>query len=297
MPLFIARWLCRLAVQLRRKQSCCGAFLLLTVLLQTQASASLGCLLTVRSAEQLLNVSVGDQLQLKCTVQFCGKKQLPETYWCKFSTNSCQPLNETTRLYPGNPRRTVFVTYRVSSVQLSDGGTFVCQAKHGSETAVGYSIRVNVRDTPLSVQISKAPLNPSVGESLSLNCTVRFYAKEGSLPEAFWCKRGGDGCPRLAGTIHYPTFSKNKEMFIFVIYTILSVELSDNGTFQCWARQGNAKAGRSITVNIQEAGQERGFWTVYSLCRWIMFGLLITVPIPFCHSSCSRGKRDGNGQH
>ncbi|XP_007893045.2 uncharacterized protein LOC103179522 isoform X2 [Callorhinchus milii] len=252
MPLFIARWLCRLAVQLRRKQSCCGAFLLLTVLLQTQASASLGCLLTVRSAEQLLNVSVGDQLQLKCTVQFCGKKQLPETYWCKFSTNSCQPLNETTRLYP---------------------------------------------DTPLSVQISKAPLNPSVGESLSLNCTVRFYAKEGSLPEAFWCKRGGDGCPRLAGTIHYPTFSKNKEMFIFVIYTILSVELSDNGTFQCWARQGNAKAGRSITVNIQEAGQERGFWTVYSLCRWIMFGLLITVPVPFCHSSCSRGKRDGNGQH
>ncbi|XP_048388275.2 B- and T-lymphocyte attenuator-like isoform X2 [Stegostoma tigrinum] len=92
-----------------------------------------------------LNHSIGDSLTLNCTVMYC--KQVPETNWCKVQSNSCQPVIGKKIQEPhlaSNTEGKVFVLYTISSMNLTDSGTYRCYAKDKDLTVQGNSVTVSV---------------------------------------------------------------------------------------------------------------------------------------------------------
>ncbi|XP_067841616.1 uncharacterized protein zgc:174945 isoform X2 [Heptranchias perlo] len=113
---------------------------------QLQGNGSDSCPLTVRYRRATLNYSAGDSLTLNCTIQYCGTEK-PTVHWCKLLSNSCCPLtgeNMTHLTSLNGTEQTMLVVYTVSSVNLTDSGTYQCQAQQGVTGAMGNSITVNV---------------------------------------------------------------------------------------------------------------------------------------------------------
>ncbi|XP_038674820.1 uncharacterized protein LOC119977707 isoform X2 [Scyliorhinus canicula] len=107
------------------------------------------CPLRVGYPRVTLNNTVGDSLTLNCTVLYCAAEQ-PEVYWCKYHANSCQQLNATNRSIKNihnMTERGILVVYTISSVNLTDSGSYQCHAKEGDVQANGNSIIVNVFET------------------------------------------------------------------------------------------------------------------------------------------------------
>ncbi|XP_048454265.1 B- and T-lymphocyte attenuator [Rhincodon typus] len=103
------------------------------------------CMMNVGYPRAKLNHSIGDSLTLNCTVMYCN--QVPETNWCKVQSNSCHPVIGQ-KIQPShlanNTEGKVFVLYTISSMNLTDSGTYRCYAKYGDVTVQGNSITVNV---------------------------------------------------------------------------------------------------------------------------------------------------------
>ncbi|XP_078422421.1 uncharacterized protein LOC144695406 [Cetorhinus maximus] len=188
---------------------------LLLVLIQLQENTVATCTLRVGYPRATLNYSAGDSLALNCSVWFCGH-EVPEVSWYKMHSHGYQPLDELNhqlRTYSSiNTEGRLLVVYTIPAVTLADSGTYCCQAREENVGATGNSIIVNVFESTnaacsLFVQYSRAVLNYSVGDSLTLNCTVQFCANGVQLPEAHWCKMHGKTCQPVTGRTHYPNMT------------------------------------------------------------------------------------------
>ncbi|XP_041068198.1 taste receptor type 1 member 1-like [Carcharodon carcharias] len=105
---------------------------------------------------------------------------------------------------------------------------------------------------PLTVVYPRNKLIRTVGDSLTLNCTVKFCADQAQEPVVHWCMLEAGSCqpvpPNRTNSNH------DKESSIFVSYTIAYLNFSDSGIFRCEALQGIMKAiGNSIVLNVTEA--------------------------------------------
>ncbi|XP_072434173.1 B- and T-lymphocyte attenuator-like isoform X1 [Chiloscyllium punctatum] len=104
------------------------------------------CSVRVGYPRAKLNCSTGDRLTLNCTVVYCKDIELT-AHWCKIHSNSCQPINKITKYQLTDTNATeqqMLVVYTISSINLTDNGTYRCQAYQNSITAKGHSISVNV---------------------------------------------------------------------------------------------------------------------------------------------------------
>ncbi|XP_062903572.1 uncharacterized protein si:ch211-214p13.8 [Mobula hypostoma] len=98
----------------------------------------------------------------------------------------------------------------------------------------------------IEVMYLKATFNYSIGDTMTLNCTVKFC--DSKTPTAGWCKQLVNGCEPLPNENER---SKNHPFEMLMVYTIPSVNLTDSGRYQCQAEQNNATAkGHIITVNV-----------------------------------------------
>ncbi|XP_038674595.1 uncharacterized protein LOC119977572 [Scyliorhinus canicula] len=273
---------------------------LLLVLVQLQESTVSACPLRVGYPRVTLNYSVGDRLTLNCTVLFCGP-EVPEVHWCKFHSNSCQSVSNHHQLGPNSSisiGQRLLMVYTIPAVNLTDSGAYQCHAGEGNVKAKGNSIVVNVLENTMAacsflVQSPRTVLNYSVGDSLTLNCAVQFCANGMQLPEAHWCKMHGKTCQPVTGEIHYPniTYSpQDMEKKMLVIHTVSHVEVGTGGLYQCQATQGAVSTlGQLVSVNVDAAPLAHSVWRWYSICRWIIFGLLAMIPISLCTLGCGQG--------
>ncbi|XP_072884960.1 B- and T-lymphocyte attenuator-like isoform X2 [Hemitrygon akajei] len=96
-----------------------------------------------------------------------------------------------------------------------------------------------------SVMYLKATLDYSIGDTMTLNCTVQFCEKP---LFAGWCKQRGNSCEPLLK--EDKTF-KDHPFKTFIVYTVPSVNLTDSGKYQCQAKQNNEMSkGHIITVHV-----------------------------------------------
>ncbi|XP_059826530.1 uncharacterized protein si:ch211-214p13.8 isoform X2 [Hypanus sabinus] len=94
-----------------------------------------------------------------------------------------------------------------------------------------------------SVMYRKATFNYSIGDAMTLNCTVQFCEKKPLFAD--WCKRRGNSCEPLSNENE----TYNNKMFI--VYTVPSINLTDSGKYQCQAKRNNEMVkGHIITVNV-----------------------------------------------
>ncbi|XP_060703541.1 uncharacterized protein LOC132830083 [Hemiscyllium ocellatum] len=271
-----------------------GLFLLL-VLIQLQENTTSTCSVKVGYPRAKFNCSVGDSLTLNCTVLFCPQDRLV-TYWCKVLMNTCQRLNSSKNQQldshsSENTERLLLVVFTVPSVTLADSGIYSCHAQQNGVESQGHSIIVNVFENTkaacsLSILHQRAVFNYSVGDSLTLNCTVQFCVNEVQLPEAHWCKMHGNLCQPVTGRTHYPNISyslQDKEMKMSVIHTVTHVELSTSGFYQCQATQGAVTTvGQLVHVNVTESSPTHSVWRWYNIGRWVAFGLMAMMPLSLC---------------
>ncbi|XP_078078855.1 B- and T-lymphocyte attenuator isoform X2 [Mustelus asterias] len=129
----------------------CNYFLLAAcVYFTVHLEGSYSCPLRVGYPRAVLNYSIGDSLTLNCTILYCGPK-LPEITWCKLHSNSCEPVEEAKehKFTPTNnsTEQRILLVFTISSINLTDRGTYRCQAKEGSVSAMGHTIVVNVFET------------------------------------------------------------------------------------------------------------------------------------------------------
>ncbi|XP_072332148.1 uncharacterized protein [Scyliorhinus torazame] len=106
------------------------------------------CGLQVGYPRATFNYTVGDSLELVCCVLCATEKT--EVHWCKYHSNSCQKVKETTRSSTNihnETKQKMLVVYTISSVNLTDSGSYQCRAKQGGVQANGNSIVVNVFET------------------------------------------------------------------------------------------------------------------------------------------------------
>ncbi|XP_072373413.1 netrin receptor DCC-like [Scyliorhinus torazame] len=275
-------------------------FVLLLVLVQLPESTVSVCPLRVEYPRAMLNCSVGDRLTLNCAVLFCGPV-VPDVHWCKFHSNGCQNVSNHHQLGPNSSISTgqlLIMVYTIPAVNLTDSGTYQCQARKGYVRANGHSIVVNVSENTKAacsffVQSPRTVLNYSVGDSLTLNCAVQYCANGIQLPEAHWCKMHGETCQPVTGKIHYPniTYSpQDMEKKMLVIHTVSHVEMGTGGIYQCRATQGAVTTvGQLVSVNVGATPLAHSVWRWYSICRWIIFGLLAMIPILLCTLGCGQG--------
>ncbi|XP_067867081.1 uncharacterized protein [Heterodontus francisci] len=270
-----------------------GLFFLL-ILIQLQENTVATCSLRVGYPRAVLNYSVGDSLTLNCTILFCG--DVPKIYWCKLQTNNCQPLigsihHQLKTYSPNDTEKVLHTVYTIPTVTLADSGIFRCQATQGDSHGMGHTIIVNVFENKdatcsLFVLYPKPVLNYSEGDSLTLNCTVQFCANGAQLPEAHWCKMHGKTCQPVTGRLHYPNMTYSPqytEKKMLVIHAVSHVDLSNSGVYQCQATHGAVTAvGQFVSVNVGKISPAHSLWRWYSICRWIIFGLLALIPISLC---------------
>ncbi|XP_060682474.1 B- and T-lymphocyte attenuator isoform X2 [Hemiscyllium ocellatum] len=104
------------------------------------------CPVRVGYPRAMFNCSTGDRLTLNCTVVYCKGIELT-VHWCKIHSNSCQSVNKITQHQLTDTNATeqqMLVVYTISSINLTDNGTYRCEAQQNAITAKGHSINLNV---------------------------------------------------------------------------------------------------------------------------------------------------------
>ncbi|XP_069746565.1 B- and T-lymphocyte attenuator-like isoform X2 [Narcine bancroftii] len=135
--------------------------LLLHFHMHVQGNVSDGCILQVMYARATFNYSIGDTLELNCTVKFC--KLNLNIYWCKIEANNCEPLitNSKENAISG----TTFLVYKVFSVEHNDTGKYQCVANESSYFSRGHLITVYVHGVKADsheTSISEIPTNSTM---------------------------------------------------------------------------------------------------------------------------------------
>ncbi|XP_067863149.1 uncharacterized protein [Heptranchias perlo] len=108
------------------------------------------------------------------------------------------------------------------------------------------------RACPLAAMYPRAMLTRTVGDSLTLNCTIKYCSDQAQDVEAHWCIMEASSCQPVTGNLIHSGNGKEKQ--IFVTHTIAFLNFSDSGTFRCHASQGALTTmGHSIVVNVTVA--------------------------------------------
>ncbi|XP_043573503.1 uncharacterized protein LOC122563612 isoform X2 [Chiloscyllium plagiosum] len=104
---------------------------------------------------------------------------------------------------------------------------------------------------PVRVIYPRSTLHLTVGDSLTLNCTVKFCTGEEQKPVVNWCIIEAHHCHPVS--TNGLSFNHDQQGNLLVSYKIAALNYSDSGTFRCEASQGNVMArGHSIVVNVTE---------------------------------------------
>ncbi|XP_067867080.1 B- and T-lymphocyte attenuator-like [Heterodontus francisci] len=148
------------------------------------------------------------------------------------------------------------------------------------------------RACELSVIYPQALLIRNVGDSLTLNCTVKFCADQAQEPVVHWCILETTSCQPVPA--NRTRTNNGKEGSIFVSHTIAFLNFSDSGTFRCEASHGKLKSlGHSIVVNVTVASDvpvtpvERTDGTY----KWYFLVLLPLLVVIICVICYCREKR------
>ncbi|XP_060703152.1 uncharacterized protein LOC132829805 [Hemiscyllium ocellatum] len=108
------------------------------------------------------------------------------------------------------------------------------------------------RACPVRVIYPRSTLHLTVGDSLTLNCTVEFCTREEQKPVVYWCIIEARSCHPVS--TNGLSFNHDQQGNLLVSYKIAALNYNDSGTFRCEASQGNVMArGHSIVVNVTEA--------------------------------------------
>ncbi|XP_067890296.1 B- and T-lymphocyte attenuator-like isoform X2 [Heterodontus francisci] len=120
------------------------------------------CSLRVGCPSMMLNYSVGDSLTLNCTVLYCAADR-PIVHWCKLHSNSCQPLTEgyktTLRNSSNATEYEMLLAYTISSLNLTDSGTYRCEATVRDTRGMGNGITVTVFATATTSTMKMSNIN------------------------------------------------------------------------------------------------------------------------------------------
>ncbi|XP_038674584.1 B- and T-lymphocyte attenuator-like isoform X2 [Scyliorhinus canicula] len=145
---------------------------------------------------------------------------------------------------------------------------------------------------PLKVMYPRSKLTRTVGESLTLNCTVKFCADQAEEPVVHWCVLQGHSCQPIPA--NNTSSNNDDESSLLVRYTIANVNYSDSGTFRCEASHGNIKSmGHSIILNVTEASDDPIIPVehVDNSYKWYFLLLLPLVVVIVCVTLYCREKR------
>ncbi|XP_076098438.1 hemicentin-1-like isoform X4 [Mytilus galloprovincialis] len=196
---------------------------------------------TVTVLQQSYSITVGDSATLECTVT----SVLPVTsvQWQRNVGGIITTITSTsnTNKYSGNTVTTPSLTISVTA--LSDTGDYTCFATNSVGTGQSTVTTLTVTGTPPTVTVLQPSYSITVGDSVTLECTVSSVLPVTSVQ---WQRNVGGIITTITSTSNTNKYSGNTVTTPSL--TISVTALSDTGDYTCFATNSVGTGQSTITT-------------------------------------------------
>ncbi|XP_071159621.1 hemicentin-1-like isoform X14 [Mytilus edulis] len=201
---------------------------------------------TVTVLQPSYSITVGDSVTLECTVS----SVLPVTsvQWQRNVGGTITTITSTsnTNKYSGNTVTTPSLTISVTA--LSDTGDYTCFATNSVGTGQSTITTLTVTGTPPTVTVLQPSYSITVGNSVTLECTVSSVLPVTSVQ---WQRNVGGSITTITSTSNPNKYSGNTVTTPSL--TISVTALSDTGDYTCLA-SNSVGTGQSTVTTLTVTG-------------------------------------------
>ncbi|XP_063428592.1 hemicentin-1-like isoform X15 [Mytilus trossulus] len=203
-----------------------------------------GTVPTVQVQQPSYSVTTGSSVTLVCTVT--STLTVNNVYWQRNNGGGTTQISTNTNKYsgsiPGTPSLTIF------NADQSDVGTYTCFATNSVGTGQSTTTTLSVTGTPPTVTVLQPSYSITVGNSVTLECTVSSVLPVTSVQ---WQRNVGGIITTITSTSNTNKYSGNTVTIPSL--TISVTALSDTGDYTCFATN-SVGSGQSTVTTLTVTG-------------------------------------------
>ncbi|XP_063428595.1 hemicentin-1-like isoform X18 [Mytilus trossulus] len=205
-----------------------------------------GSVPTVQVQQPSYSVTTGNTVTLVCTVS--SNLAVTDVYWQRNVGSSTSIIRSTTNtnkysgITTGTPSLTIF------NAAQSDVGTYTCFATNSVGTGQSTTTQLSVTGTPPTVTVLQPSYSITVGNSVTLECTVSSVLPVTSVQ---WQRNVGGIITTITSTSNPNKYSGNTVTTPSL--TISVTALSDTGDYTCFATN-SVGTGQSTVTTLTVTG-------------------------------------------
>ncbi|XP_063428590.1 hemicentin-1-like isoform X13 [Mytilus trossulus] len=205
-----------------------------------------GSVPTVQVQQPSYSVTTGNTVTLVCTVS--SNLAVTDVYWQRNVGSSTSIIRSTTNtnkysgITTGTPSLTIF------NAAQSDVGTYTCFATNSVGTGQSTTTQLSVTGTPPTVTVLQPAYSITVGDSVTLECTVTSVLPVTSVQ---WQRNVGGIITTITSTSNTNKYSGNTVTTPSL--TISVTALSDTGDYTCFATN-SVGSGQSTVTTLTVTG-------------------------------------------
>ncbi|XP_071159618.1 hemicentin-1-like isoform X13 [Mytilus edulis] len=211
----------------------------------TQLSVT-GTIPTVTVQQPSYSVTTGNTVTLGCTVT--SNLAVNDVYWQRNVGGSITTIRSTTNnnKYSGSSTGTPSLT--IFNADQSDVGTYTCFATNSVGTGQSTNTQLSVTGTPPTVTVQQQSYSITIGESITLVCTVTSNLPVTSVQ---WERNIGGSVTTLTSTTNTNKYSGSTPTTPSL--TISNGAQSDSGDYTCFATN-SVGTGQSTGTTLSVTG-------------------------------------------